>query len=93
MARQMTAAQARREWAKVLKSAQRGTPVEVTRNGEPVAVVVSIDAYRAMEKAKKETLSDAIMRFRQSVDPHDLEGPDPWADVRDCSPGRDVHLG
>ena len=93
MARRMTAAQVRKEWAKVLKSAQRGTPVEVTRNGEPVAVVLSIATYRAIEQARKETLSDVISRFRESVDPHDLEGPDPWADVRDRSPGRDVELG
>ena len=92
MARRMTAAQARRDWAKVLRSAERGTRVEVTRNGQPIAVVISIDAFHALEAAKKETLSDVIGRFRASVDPRDLEGPDPWADVRDHSPGREIHL-
>jgi len=89
----MTTAQARRDWAKVLRSAERGTPVEVMRNGQPVAAVVSIDQYRKIEEAKKENLSDVIARFRASVNPRDLEGPDPWADVRDRSPGREVDLG
>jgi prevent-host-death family protein len=93
MAKRMTTAQARREWAKVLKSAERGAPVEVTRDGRPVAVVVSMDQYRKIQEKKKETLSQIIARFRESVDPRDLEGPDPWADVRDRSPGRDVLLG
>jgi len=93
MARRMTTAQARREWAKVLKSAERGASVEVTRNGQSVAAVVSIDQYRKIEEMRKETLSQVIARFRTSVNPRDLEGPDPWADVRDHSPGRDVDLG
>lgn len=93
MARRMTTAQARREWAKVLKSAERGAPVEVTRNGQSVAAVVSIDQYRKIEELRKETLSQVIARFRANVNPQDLEGPDPWADVRDRSPGRDVDLG
>jgi hypothetical protein len=56
-------------------------------------VVISIDQYRRIEEAKKETLSDVIAQFRESVDPSDLDGPDPWAEVRDRSPGRDVRLG
>jgi prevent-host-death family protein len=88
----MTTAQARREWAKVLKSAERGAPVEVTRNGQSVAAVVSIEQYRKLEEMRNETLSQVIAQFRASVDPRDLEGPDPWADVRDRSPGRNIDL-
>ena len=93
MPKRMTTAQARREWAKVLRNAERGTPVEVMRNGRPVAAVISIDAYRTLRDVEKETLSDVIARFRATVDPRDLEGPDPWADVRDRSPGRAIDLG
>lgn len=93
MTKRMTTAKARKEWAKVLRIAQRGTPVEVTKNGQPVAAVVSIEQLRRMENAAKETLSGVIARFRASVSPSDLEGSDPWADVRDRSRGRDVDLG
>jgi prevent-host-death family protein len=92
MTRRVTTAEARRDWAKVLRSAERGTAVEVLRNGQPVAAVISIEQYRAIEGAKKETLASVVAGFRSSVDPRDLEGPDPWANIRDRSAGRDVKL-
>ncbi len=93
MPKKMTTAQARREWAKVLRLAERGTVVQVTRNGHAVAAVVSIAAYRSIEQRPASTLSDVISAFREHVDPNDLAGPDPWEDVRDRGPGRDVDLG
>lgn len=93
MTRRLTTAQARRDWAKVLRTARRGTPVLVTSNGEPVAAVVSIDQLRAIEQARPATLGDAIRRARERVNVDDLRGPDPWAGVRDASTGRRVDLG
>lgn len=93
MSKRMTTAQARRDFAKVLRSAERGIPVEVMRNGQPIAVVISMGQYREVQGAAKPTLSAFIAEFRASVDPRDLEGPDPWADVRDRSAGREVDLG
>lgn len=93
MARHLTTAQARKDWAKVLRSAQRGTPVVVTSNGQAVAAVISIEQLRALEGARPETLGEAIINARANIDPTDLEGPDPWAKVRDKSHGRDVDLG
>lgn len=46
MASRLTTAQARRDWAKVLRTASRGTPVVVTSNGQAVAAVVSIEQLR-----------------------------------------------
>ena len=93
MTRRITTARARRDWAKVLRSARRGTPVVVTSNGLPVAAVVSIDQLHALEHARPETLGEAIQRARSTLDVEDLRGPDPWADVRDRSAGRDIDLG
>lgn len=93
MAKRMTTGQARREWAKVLRTAERGTAVEVMRNGHPVAAVVSMAQYRKLEEANKDTLSDVIAQFRANVDPRDLAGPDPWAGIRDPSTGREIDLG
>jgi prevent-host-death family protein len=83
----MTAAEARARWAEVLDAARSGASVEVTRNGQPIAVVVSVERLRELES---ETISDVIARFRARVDPDVLAGPDPWTDVRDRSGGRDV---
>ena len=68
------------------------TPVVVTSNGKPVAAVVSIDQLRSLEQARLETLSEAIRRARSGVNVNDLQGPDPWANVRDPSTGRNVDL-
>ena len=92
MVRRLTTAQARRDWAKVLHTASRGTPVVVTSNGQPVAAVVSIDQLRTLEQARPETLADAIQRVRSRLNMDDLRGPDPWADVRDTSAGRSITL-
>ncbi len=83
-------AAARKNWAEVLRSAERGTTVEITRDGQPVAAVVSIELSRGIARARRENAADVVARFRASVDPRDLKGPDPWADVRDRSPGREV---
>jgi prevent-host-death family protein len=92
MARHLTTAQARRDWAKVLRSAGRGTPVIVTSNGQPVAAVISIEQLRTLERARSETLADVIRTMRSKLNMDDLRGPDPWANVRDPSPGRDLDL-
>jgi prevent-host-death family protein len=93
MSRRFTTAQARRDLAKVLRTASRGTPVVVTSNGQPLAAVISMEQLRTLESSRPETLGEAIRRIRASLEPETLDGPDPWADVRDRSPGRDIDLG
>jgi len=92
MARPLTTAQVRRDLAKVLRTASRGTPVVVTSHGQPIAAVVSIDQLRTLEHSRSETLAEAIRRTRSRLNVDELEGPDPWADVRDTSTGRDIDL-
>ncbi|HEX7843581.1 MAG TPA: type II toxin-antitoxin system prevent-host-death family antitoxin [Kofleriaceae bacterium] len=92
MVRPLTTAQARRDWAKVLRTARRGTPVVVTSNGQPIAAVVSIEQLHALEHSRPGTLGEAIQRARSSLNVDDLRGPDPWANVRDTSTGREIDL-
>ncbi len=93
MPKQVTMADARRNWAKVLRAAERGTAVEVTRSGKPVAALVPIETYRRLQSPQRLTVAEAIARFRASVAEGDLAGADPWADVRDRTPGRKFDLG
>jgi len=51
MARQLSAAQAKSRLADCLRKAERGEPVVITRNGKPVAVLVSVDRV-VLPKAK-----------------------------------------
>jgi prevent-host-death family protein len=66
--------------------------IELTSHGQPVAVMLSMSAYRYLSSPKV-GFWDAYQRFRQS---HSLEQlniePDDLSDVRDSSPGREVHF-
>ena len=88
----MTTAKARQDWARVLESAQRGTPVVITSHGQAVAAVVSMKQFERIERPRR-SLGEAIRIARASINVADLEGPDPFANVRDRSPGRPVRLG
>ena len=84
----MTMTEARASFAKVLTRAEHGHPVEVTRGGKPVAVIVSLDQYRDAE-ARAGSPSTALRRFMAGLDTRVLRERDPWEDVRDRSVGRD----
>ena len=91
MARQYSIAEARDRLPSLVHDVEAGLPVELTRRGKPVAVLVSIEEFRRLSSGR-EGFWSAIERWRASVDPADLEGDDPFADVRDKSPGRELDL-
>ncbi len=83
-------AEARDRLAALVHEAECGRPAELTRRGRPVAVILSLDAYRRLAQSEQADFWSAYERFRESVDPADLvDEPDPFADVRDRSPGRE----
>lgn len=82
----MTTAEARRAWADVLRLAQRGKPVVITSHGKAIAAVVSIDQLQRIPvDAPKQTLAEALAEWRAGLEPGVLDGPDPWANIRDKS--------
>src|SRR5260221_3313185 len=87
MPKTMTTGEARKAWATVLRSARRGTPVVITSHGRAIAAVVSIDQLKRIPavNAPRPTLAEALAEWRASIDPRDLAGPDPWADIRSKS--------
>ena len=91
MARQYSIAEARDRLPGIVHDVEAGTPVELTRRGKPVAVLMSVDEYRRLSSGR-EGFWSAYQRWRASVDPADLEGDDPFANVRNKSPGREIDL-
>lgn len=89
MTQQYSIAEARDRLPGIVHEVEDGAPVELTRRGKPVAVIVSIDEYRRMS-SDRSGFWTAYQRWRSSIDPADLEGDDPFADVRDRSPGREI---
>lgn len=91
MSRQYSIAEARARLPGIVHDAEAGTPIELTRRGKPVAVLISVDEYRRLSDGRRDFWG-AYERWRASIDPADLEGDDPFADVRDRSPGREIDL-
>ena len=92
MARSYSIAEARRNLPTLLADVERGAPAEITRRGEPVAVVVSVSEYGRMASGRP-SFRDAHAGWRKGVDPRDLDIARGYFDsLRDRSPGRSVKL-
>ncbi|WP_313080526.1 type II toxin-antitoxin system Phd/YefM family antitoxin [Atlantibacter sp.] len=62
----LTANEAKTQFGDMLLKVQR-EPVQISRNGKPVAVVVSVKDYEDMEAIKLQLLQEKIQRARQST--------------------------
>jgi prevent-host-death family protein len=84
-------AEANSKLAQIVREAEEGRPVELTRRGQPVAVVLSTHEYRRLNHAstKHRDWWESYQQWRKSVDWNDFDIDDILKDVRDKSPGRD----
>jgi prevent-host-death family protein len=89
--RQLSIAQIGGQLPAVVRDAEEHGPVELTRDGEPVAVIVSLEAYRRLE-ASRPGFWDAVQKFRAETDLEELDIESAMKGVRDRSPGRDIEL-
>lgn len=86
-------AEVRRDLPKLVREAENGRPVELTRHGKPVAVLISrrsleriASDYRRFTEAYKDFTGKTNLAELE-IDPDEL-----FVNVRDKTPGRDVHL-
>jgi len=91
MSRQYSIAAARNQLPALVHAVEAGPPVELTRRGQPVAVLLSVADYRRLRQDKPD-LWEAIQRFREETDLETLDAEGVWAGVRDRSPGREPVL-
>lgn len=70
----------------LIRKSERG-PVQLTRRGRPVAVLLSFEEYQKLTGGP--SLIERIERFRATHDLEALDAASAFADVRDRSPGRD----
>jgi prevent-host-death family protein len=86
--KQYSIAQARDHLAGVVHGVERGGPVELTRRGKTVAVVMSLEDYRRAT-GRTPSFAEALEVFRQAADLDDLAfSGEELAQIRDRSPGR-----
>ncbi len=85
-----TVADAKDHLPRLLREAESGVDVEVTRRGQPVAVVVGMERYDDLVTGRA-SFWERYQQFRESAGPEAPEiDPDEVFDkVRDRSPGRD----
>ena len=93
MAREWSIAEARTNLPKLVRDAESGTVVELTRRGRPVAVLLGWTEYGRLT-AGSQGFSEAYDNFRREVDLRQLAiDPDEvFGTARDRTPGRGVIL-
>ncbi len=93
MVKKYSIAEARANFTSVVHEAEKGTQVELTRRGKPVAILVGVEDFERLSK-EKPGFWEAYQEFRRRADLSELDiDPDEvFRDVRDPSPGRDVDL-
>ena len=85
-----TIAEARHNLAAIVHELDDKERIELTRRGEPVAVLLSMRAYRRLA-APQASFWEAYQAFRQAFPLAKLDiQPAVFEDVRDRAPGREV---
>ena len=83
-------AEAKNQLPELLREVQKGNSVEITKHGEPVAIVLSIGDYQQLiNKKKANSFINKVAALRASDDFEALTEDD-LKDIRDRSTGREV---
>jgi len=91
MSPSVSIAEARDQLPRLVHEAEAGTPVQITRRGRPVAVLLSTAAYERLA-SRPTSLWQGIRELRAACSAELSGADDPFDDVRDPSPGREVEL-
>jgi prevent-host-death family protein len=91
MSKSYSIAEARNRFTAILRDAQTSQPIEITRHGETVAVILSWQEYLRLS-ADKDFWS-SYQSFRDVFDLAELQiEPEIFESVRDSTLGRDINL-
>ena len=86
-------AEARRNLPSLVRAAESGTAVELTRHGEPVAVLIGWKAFERLAAGRRR-FTEACAAFAKDIalQTLGLEPDETFGAVRDMTLGRDVEL-
>jgi prevent-host-death family protein len=89
-ATKVSVAEARQHFARLIKRAQQGKTIEITRRGEPVAVLLSASEYSAIT-GERSSFIDAMRQVRERLGVDELEiGDAEFEGLCEESPGREI---
>ncbi len=93
MTEQHSIAEARRHLSRLIRKAEHGKTVELTRRGEPVAVLVGCRTFERLAAGRR-GFGEAYEEFTKTFDLSDLAlDPDKLLEgARDLTPGRGIRL-
>lgn len=91
MAKKYSIAEARRNLTSIVHEVEHGSAVELTRHGDPVAVMMSLHEYRRLKESGKD-FWDAYSQFRKTHDLKALRLDEALKNLRDQSQGRDIEI-
>ena len=93
MTHQYSIDQAQSQFEAILSGVESGTPVELLRAGQPIAVVISSEEYARLTSGQPPNFWQALQIFRQDFN-LEQAGFDvsTFENLRDTSPGREVIL-
>ncbi len=89
--KEVSISEARENLPSLVRDAERGLAVTLTRRGEAVAVLISTDRYYTYTRSSV-PLGRALEDFRETHDLKELDVESIYEDVRDRSEGRVVPL-
>jgi len=96
MSERHSIAEASRKLDELVRKVEEGEAVELTREGEFVAVLISMREFERLTgepSPPKKNFAEAYAEWRSKVDWTQMGDPDEvFGDVRDPDPGRDVDL-
>src|SRR5262245_61162365 len=88
--REYSIAKARNQLARIVHQAERGSPIKITRRGEPVAILLATRKYEDLTRSTP-SFREAFEKFSRDVDLRALDiDPGFFEKLRDRSPGRKV---
>ncbi|HUF24699.1 MAG TPA: type II toxin-antitoxin system prevent-host-death family antitoxin [Vicinamibacterales bacterium] len=88
MSRRYSIAEARSRLARIVAEAETGAPIELTRRGRPVAVLVSHQGFQRL-RGQQGQFGSAYSRFLETHDLEEIGIDDDFAYTeRDRTPGR-----
>lgn len=91
MSTRYSVAEARDQLPRLIRRAEAGQAVELTRRGKPVAVIVPVALYQRLSGSRLFWRALEEYRDRTRLETKRI-GDEVFADLRDRSPGREVEL-
>jgi antitoxin Phd len=88
--KQYSIAEARDRLPRLVRDAEQSGPIELTRRGKRVAVIISQDEFDRLTTSRS-TVWDVIQELRSRPDFDELAlSPEDFQGLRDRSPGREI---